>query len=299
MDTKTLTATLEDQPTDRRARIVLQAALAMLVPLARWLVRNGVHYAAFAPALKGVFIEAARRELSDAGAKLTDSAVSVLSGVHRRDIRDSRAARDAGGDTGSRLKTPSVVSQAFTRWVTDPAYRDKRNRPMALPRSGPAPSFDTLARLVSSDVHPRTLLAEMQRLDLLEDQGEGAEAKVRLRVQAFLPQQGFDDDAAIFSANVAYHIAAAAHNLGTTEGRFLERSMYGSGLTPQSIAALGDSARALWDVAFEQIVREATQRYEGDRALPDAHMRMRFGVYYYAEPVEPSATQDGPEAAVR
>ena len=198
--------------------------------------------------------------------------------------------------TANRVKAPSVVSQAFTRWITDPGYRDRHNRPMALPRSGPAPSFDSLARLVSSDVHPRTLLAEMQRLNLLDEDADGL---VSLRVQAFLPQQGFDGDAAIFSANVADHIAAAAHNLGTTEGRFLEQSMYGSGLTPQSISALGDTARALWSAAFEQIVREATRRYEGDRAQPDAHMRMRFGVYYYAEPVAHSATQDGPEAGAR
>lgn len=301
MDSRTRSSSPNDAA-HSRAAIALRAALTLLLPLARWLLRNGVHYASFAPAVKQVFVDAARLELAATGAKITDSSVSVLSGVHRRDLRDSRAqaARAAEGDAAeagsARVKTPSVVSQAFTRWITDPDYRDHRNRPMALPRSGPAPSFDSLARLVSSDVHPRTLLAEMKRLNLLDEEAEGT---VTLRVQAFLPQQGFDGDAAIFSANVADHIAAAAHNLGTTEGRFLEQSMYGSGLTPQSISALGDTARALWSAAFEQIVREATRRYEGDRAQPDAHMRMRFGVYYYAEPVAPSAAQDGPEATAQ
>jgi hypothetical protein len=103
----------------------------------------------------------------------------------------------------------------------------------------------------------------------------------------------------MFSAQVADHIAAAAHNLGSPESRFLEHSMYGSGLTPQSTQALGETARALWAGAFEHIVREATRRYEGDRALPDAHMRMRFGVYYYAEPQAPGATQGSPEAGAR
>ena len=298
MDTRTEASTPSDAA-ETRAGIALRAALTLLLPLARWLLRNGVHYASFAPALKQVFVDAARLELAATGAKITDSSVSVLSGVHRRDIRDSRAARDAGASAGARLKTPSVVSQAFTRWITDPVYRDKRNRPMALARSGPEPSFDSLARQVSSDVHPRTLLAEMQRLDLLEDQGEGADAKVRLRVQAFLPHQGFDGDAAIFSANVADHIAAAAHNLVSSDSRFLEQSMYGSGLTPESIRVLGESARALWAQSFEQIVREATQLYEGDKAQPDAHMRVRFGVYYYAEPVPAKPGQGPSENAAR
>lgn len=290
-----------DQPLDpandaaRRAGIALRAALTMLLPLVRWLLRHGVHYASFAPALKQVFVEAARQELSAAGAKITDSSISVLSGVHRRDIRESRETEAGRQGDEVKLKTPSVVSQAFTRWVTDPAYRGPDNRPVPLPKTGAAPSFDSLARQVSSDVHPRTLLAEMQRLDLLEVQGE----TVSLRVSAFLPHQGLEDDAAIFAAGVSDHIAAAVHNLAGSGPRFLEQSMYGSGLTPQSIAALGDTARALWAVAFEQIVREATQRYENDQSQPDAQMRMRFGVYYYAEPVAPSAAQVGPESGAR
>jgi hypothetical protein len=277
--------------TDRRASIALRAALAMLLPLARWLVRHGVHYASFAPALKSVFVDAARCELEAGGARITDSALSVLSGVHRRDIRErGRSAR-----AEFEPKTPSVASQVFTRWITDPAYRDRKNRPVALPKVGGERSFDTLARQVSSDVHPRTLLAEMLRGGLIEPDGE----QVRLCAQAFLPQQGLEENASMFSANVADHIAAAAHNLAASEGRFLEQSVFGSGLTPASILALGDSARALWADAFERIVREATQRYEGDRAQPEAHMRMRFGVYYYAEPVAPHATQDGREAAAR
>ena len=57
-----------------RAGVALRAALGLLVPLARWLVHNGVTYASFAPALKSVFVEAARRELAESGGKQTDSA---------------------------------------------------------------------------------------------------------------------------------------------------------------------------------------------------------------------------------
>jgi hypothetical protein len=291
------TNTLPDDPAslgDQKARIALRAALAMLVPLARWLVRHGVHYASFAPALKSVFVEAARRELSDAGAKITDSSLSVLSGVHRRDIR---AARDGAQtvDHAQAPKSPSAASQAFTRWLTDPDFRDQGNHPAVLPKSGLGPSFDRLARQVSSDVHPRTLLAEMQRLGLVEPQGD---EHVALCAEAFMPQQGFAQDSGVFSAQVADHIAAAAHNLSVPPGapRFLEQSMYGSGLTAESVLALGDKARVLWADAFEQIVREATQRFEGDRSAPDRYMRMRFGVYYYAEPQEQTQKHSAAQA---
>ena len=266
----------EIQLGDQRARIALRTAMAMLVPLARWLVRSGVHYASFAPALKPVFVEAARRELQATGAKVTDSALSVLSGVHRRDIR----AFGPGAVNDPEPKTPSAASQVFTRWVSDAAYRDAKNRPVALPKAGAARSFDSLAREVSSDVHPRTLLAEMLRLGLVESDGD----TVRVCAQAFVPQEGFDGRALMFSANVADHIAAAAHNVSHDDARFLEQSVFGGGLAPASVEALGQTARQLWAEAFEQIVREATHRFERDRIQPQARMRMRFGVYYYAEP---------------
>ncbi len=273
---------------DRRATIALRAALAMLRPLARWLVRNGVQYTSFAAALKGLFIEAARDELEAAGARLTDSAISVLSGVHRRDIR---TGRDGGRDSAfeGAPKTPSVASQVYTRWLTDPAYRDAANQPMALPRGGAAPSFETLAREVSSDVHPRTLLSEMLRLALIESDGDA----VRPCAEAFLPRQGLAEDAAMFAANVGDHLAAAVHNLSAGAGRFVERSVFGSGLSLQSVDTLGETARLLWADAFERMAREANPLVEADAGRGEQSMRMRFGVYYYAERVAPGAGQPG------
>ena len=41
-----------------------------------------------------------------------------------------------------------------------------RRAPRALPRVGPAPSFESLAQEVTRDVHPRALLEELLRLKL-------------------------------------------------------------------------------------------------------------------------------------
>jgi hypothetical protein len=276
---------------DARTRLVLQAALAMLVPLARWLVRNGVHYASFAPALKSVFLEAARRELADSGGKLTDSALSVLSGVHRRDIR--ALAQGNGGQAAP--KTPSVASQVFTRWITDSQLRDGADQPMALPKNGVGLSFESLARQISSDVHPRTLLSEMQRMGLVHVEGE----QVHLDAQAFVPQRGFDDMVELFAANVSDHVAAAVHNMGSSPDKYLEQSVFASGLSARSTQALGKEARRLWRVAFQQMAREAGQRLQQDQKNDETAMRMRFGVYYYAEAISASNAEPTRSAGTR
>jgi hypothetical protein len=272
----------DGEPAGARVRLVLRAALALLVPLARWLVHNGVPYSSFAPALKTVFVEAARRELTESGGKLTDSALSVLSGVHRRDIR----ALGHDAHVEAQPKAPSAASQVFTRWLTDASLRTKSAQPIALPKTGEARSFDALARQVSSDVHPRTLLAEMQRLGLVRVEGD----LVHLESQAFVPQRGFDELVELFAANASDHLAAAAHNLRGDGERFLEQSVFASGLSPRSAQTLGTLARRLWRPAFQQMVRAATQRHQHDTRDQQASMRMRFGVYYYAEPLH---TPDG------
>lgn len=277
--------------TEQRARVVLRAALSLLVPLARWLVHNGVTYSSFAPALKSVFVEAARQELAGSGGKLTDSALSVLSGVHRRDIRDMGAA----SHVQAQPKAPSVASQVFTRWLTDAQLRDAHDQPMPLPKSGDALSFDALARQVSSDVHPHTLLAEMQRLGLVRVDGE----HVHLEAQAFVPQQGFGEMVELFSANAADHLAAAAHNLRGADDKFLEQSVFASGLSPRSTQALAALARKLWRGAFQEMAREAAPRYQQDSRDHQGSMRMRFGVYFYAAPLPADAEPAGPVAARR
>ena len=272
-----LPATEAGATTSARARVVLRAALALLVPLARWLVHNGVTYSSFAPALKSVFVEAARRELAESGGKQTDSALSVLSGVQRRDIRQL----DDDALAAAQPKTPSIASQVFTRWLTDAALRSKKDEPKPLPKNGPAPSFDALARELSSDVHPRTLLAEMQRLGLVRIDGD----TVHLQSQAFVPQRGFDETVEIFAANASDHLAAAAHNLRGDGDRFLEHSVFASGVSAQSAQALSALARKLWRPAFQQMARDATKAYQQDQRDGSASMRMRFGVYYFAEPL--------------
>jgi hypothetical protein len=86
--------------------------------------------------------------------------------------------------------------------------------------------------------------------------------------------------------NVGDHLAAAAHNVDGAPGPFLEQSLFGSGLAPRSVARLGQLARRLWKQAFDQMAAEAGPLLDADTRGPDGSMRMRFGVYFYAEPLD-------------
>ena len=251
----------------------------MLAPLARAFIRQGITYPQFAASLKLVFLEEARHELRARNQRETDSAVSVLSGVHRKEVRA------VGATAAPQMSLAlTLASQIFTRWVTDPVYRDKRNKPRDLPRSGSKHSFDTLAISVSTDVHPRTALEELVRLGIVTMKGE----LVHLNARAFVPRQGFKETAALFSHNLADHLAAGAHNLTSQDDeKFLEQSIFAKDLTAEATAQLGLFAREIWVKAFEKVVPRAEALVERDKGNPQANQRMRFGIYFYAEETSP------------
>ena len=266
-------------PSEAHAQLALREAGGLMTPIVRWLLRHGVSYSAFADMLKAVFVQVAREELERGGARVTHSSLSVLSGVHRKDVR---VLADAV-PTAALPRNIPLASQVFTRWLTDAAYRGPGGKPRALPQRGAEPSFETLARQMSTDVHPRTVLEELLRLGLVQLEGDD----VVPRVAAFVPAAGLSEMTALFSANAADHVAAAVHNLTSDGPKFLEQSVFANGLSEASTKLLADAAREAWANNMASMVERTTQRIKLDKSS-DENFRIRYGVYFYSEPVVPT-----------
>lgn len=261
----------------------------MLTPLIRLLVSEGVTYPQFAAALKLSFLRAAHAELAAAGKRASDSAVSLLSGVHRKDVR----ALTAEGRLATKPvdRALSVADEVFTRWVSDPAYLAADGLPKMLPvrnRGEGEPSFESLAQSVSRDFHSRAILDEMTRLGIAEAVGEF----VRLRVERFVPDAGFAETLSYVSRNVYDHLGAVERNMKAIHKRsrspFLEQSVFADGLSRESVRELQELSRRIWESALRRMYALATDRLVHDQRVPGEQvMRMRFGVYFYAEPDSP------------
>jgi len=269
---------------ESRSDVALDAALQVARPIVEFLLNEGVNYARFTNALKTVFLEGAESVLTAHEAKLNDSSISTLSGIHRKDVRAWRAA----GRPPLRSKNLSPAMEVFTRWASDPAYCDASGKPRILRRTGESGSFEELAGAVSKDVHPRALLQELIRLGVVRRQkAPGEEERLELCADAFVPTEGRAEMLQLFSDNVGDHIATAVNNL-TGGDPMLEQAVYADGLRPASAEALRALAREIWMKAFREFAREATRLYRRDEGLPDADRRVRFGMYCYRGP----ATKD-------
>ena len=246
-------------------------------PLVRLLVRHGVTYPAFVAALKRVFLDAATEELAARGMAETDSAVSLLSGVHRRDVRNLTRTPPPKIRATRRNGAPlSLVGEVVARWLGDAAYQDRRRRPRTLARA----EFDAMVAGVSSDVRGRAMLDELLRLGAVTEGEDG----ITLASSGFAPRQGFVEMSEMFAANLADHAQAATANL-QGESNFLEQAMYLDRITPASVQRLQRAAKDAWRRALPPVLAEAQACNDADGAdgkAPGSGQRVRFGVYFYS-----------------
>ncbi|MEM6438742.1 MAG: DUF6502 family protein [Pseudomonadota bacterium] len=257
----------------------MQAALrAVLEPLARLAVARAAGLAALQKILKGELVRAAQAMETPAPSQ---SRISLMTGVHRKDVRDVLA----GGLPGRAPPRASVAETVAARWLADPRRRGP-DGPRALSRDGAA-GFDALVSSVSKDVRPRAVLDEMARLGLAEEtsaDGDGP-GEVRLLTAAATPPDG-DRQLALFAENLADHAAAGVGNLlaGPDAARRLERAVFYDHLSPASVEALESAARDEAQGSLERLNALAAELQARDVAEGIGRRRFRFGVYFHDAP---------------
>ena len=265
------------------AEDTLEAVTHIMAPMIRLLLSCGVDYVRFAAVLKQTFIEQAQSELEEAHCKDTDSALSLLSGVHRKDVRYWR--ENGMGDRIARKV--SLSSQVFSHWIQNPLYRDRFKNPKPLLRIGDEISFETLVRQITQDVHPYTVLSELVRLGLVTIRKKQGQDWVIPSPRGFVPPAGSTELMELFSGNLGDHVSAAVSNI-KGHGPRLEQSVFVSGLTPESAAKLAQLSQKLWSQVRSEMIRESSLLYEQDRNDPQASCRIRFGSYFWDAPLSES-----------
>ncbi|MBW2292129.1 MAG: hypothetical protein JRG89_08520 [Deltaproteobacteria bacterium] len=273
---------------DHSVSIVLARALRRLLrPLVRLLLEKQLSFPFVSNLLKALYIEVAEHELAIPGKRGTDSRISLLTGIHRREVKRIR------GELRNHDGIPSVLTLGallVSRWIGDPRYLDAEGRPRTLPRRAaePAPSFESLVASVSTDIPPRSILDEWLRLGVVQEveedgeDGEDEQGLVRLVVESFGPEQGFDEKAHFFGRNLRDHIATGAHNLLGIEPPFLDRSIYYDDLRKESIEKLAEIVREEGSALLRRVNRHALEFQRADAGEEQATHRMTFGSYFYA-----------------
>jgi hypothetical protein len=257
---------------------LVDAVALLFRPLARLCIENGLILASLEEMLKSALVEVAAREFGVEGAPPSDSRVSVLTGVHRKDVRRLRARLRQGLAQSIEL---SLAAEIVARWISDPAFHDRHGRPRPLPltATGDAASFDALVTGVSRDVRPRVLLDELVRVGAAEVRDDN----VTLSGGSFVPRRGLAEKAFYLGRNGHDHLAACVHNLLGRQPAMLENSVFSHELSPESVEALAALTREEWREMLQRLVAETAAAEARDAASGTATRRMNVGIYFYQE----------------
>lgn len=255
----------------------LQSALRrLLAPLAQLALARGLPYPVLDELLRAALVDEAQRLHGGAGSHGLVSRISASTGLTRREVGRllERGAPQA-------VARPSLAAEVFARWMSEPALLQEDGRPRVLPRIGAAPSFEALAQSVTRDVHPRTLLAELCRLELAHWDTDAD--TVALQRAAFVPRAELAHMLGLLADNVGDHLHAAVDNvLGDGQVHF-EQAVFADELSTESVQALRPLIAARWAELFARIVPVLHQRIAEDRAQGRRQdQRVRIGFYSYA-----------------
>lgn len=290
-------ATDSATPPDAEQQALLDAVRAVLAPLAQLAVARGLPYAQLEDMLKRTMVQAAAAAHPSVAPHRSVSRIATATGINRREVtRLTQVAPDAAPRPAR-----SAASEVFTRWLGDRSYRDRRGQPRALPRLGPAPSFESLAQAVTRDVHPRSLLDELLRLNLATL--DAATDTVTLQREGFVPSGDRVRMLGFLADNVGDHLSASVENVVGDGRRHFEQAIFADGLSTASMELVRKLVTTQWKGLLDALVPPLEKLIEADAGCPvQEHRRVRIGLYGFDEPTAearaavPDATPKPPAA---
>lgn len=161
--------------------ILQKAAIKVLRPLVRVMLRNGVACGSFESLVRKAYVDEAFKLSREQGNKTTISAVSAQTGLSRKEVKrlSELETSEASGNSQKYNRAIRVISG----WMNDPRYQTVHGLPGLLPLEGDDASFASLVKEFSGDIPTRAMLDLLQAsgcVDVIED-------KVNLVSHAYVP----------------------------------------------------------------------------------------------------------------
>ncbi len=265
----------------------------------RWSVSRGYGYRQFTRLLKPIFLKEAEKLLTRQSRSHTDSALALVSGLHRTDLQKWQHHRQTNGAHPEHDHEIPLADQVLANWMlarlpaTIPCKSSSSAAsPATSSNTGPVSFSDLIqltpkvashgfsAQLILQDMVHRGLVTESKGMVTLQTDaitGSGAEAVDHAMHHLGAAQQAL--------------LATGLRNIELpSEQRFLEQSIEVDGLHPPSIQTFHDAAQRQWRDALAQLLPLARQLSDQDEAQSGQY-RLRLGIYFYADEEPPMDTR--------
>ncbi len=205
------------------------AALRILRPLVRLLIRHGMAYGTFAELSRKVFVDEGFAEILESGKRPTISSVSALTGLTRKETKRLRETSDVDDELSAQRYSRAI--RVVSGWLGDQRFLTASGDPAVLPFEGNDASFSALVREYSGDIPPAAMLSVLETSGTLKMGEQGVE----LLARAYVPNDTSIDKINILGTDVAELTAVIGHNIEAgVEDRWFQRKV-------SNIAVRGDT----------------------------------------------------------
>ena len=144
----------------------------IFLPIAKLLIRAGFHFEQFMVLARRIYIEAAIDECKSREEIVTDSRLSIMTGVARRDVREFSAS--GIGQIQVEPTNAHLIAEILTIWYSNPNFLGPYGVPLELAFiSDDSRNFTTLAAVSGKKIDPNKILAEMLDAGIVSRIGEG------------------------------------------------------------------------------------------------------------------------------
>ncbi|MCB0311172.1 MAG: hypothetical protein KDD42_08045, partial [Bdellovibrionales bacterium] len=153
--------------------------------------------------LKLALLEAAHEELERQNKKVTDSRLSVMTGIHRKDItRLKGSAADYDNSVG-------LITKVVGQWQHDRSFCTKSGKPRALTFGSDKSEFNALVLKVSKEINPATVLYELQRIGAVDQK----EQRLCLRTTSYVPIKNLSAALSVLERDLDVLVASIEENV--------------------------------------------------------------------------------------
>ena len=175
----------------------------LLRPVARFCLRHSIKLQDFIEVLKGVMVEVAQEHLCERDIDVSTSRLSVMTGVHRKDV-----VRFRSGGVGEK-KSGDIIKRIIGQWRGNNAFLNSSGKPKVLSFDSAEGEFADLIHSVSRELNPYTLLFELERTGAVERTKRG----VKLRARMHLPKGDLKEGLLLLESDTEDLIASVEENL--------------------------------------------------------------------------------------
>lgn len=176
----------------------------MLAPIVRFALRHACTIQDIIDVLKICLVEVAAQEMAKVTPKINVSRISAMTGLTRRDV--DVLFRKKGPPPQS---TPGAPARVLGQWLSDKRFINSHGQPRVLSYEGENSEFRALCESISTNLHPGTVLFELERSGAVERTSRGL--KVRKPSHRFIrdPKKGYN----LLARDVELLISAAEDNI--------------------------------------------------------------------------------------